>query len=159
MPEAPAGAPGGAYEAVVLVLVLVLVEVDVLVVVEVVVVVDVDVELVVDVLVVVVVVHGTVTVVVGPGAVTVTVEVTTRHAPSLSPWRRWPLSAFGLTLIVTNGFFFDFVRWQMVTLPALFPAFGGFFFATPAGPAIATDVASPATNSATRSAFSFIQTP
>jgi hypothetical protein len=54
------------------------------------------------------------------------------------------------------------VRWQIVTLPppAPFAAFGGFFFAMPAGePAIATDVASPATNSATRIAFSFIQTP
>ena len=131
----------------VLVLVLVLVD-DVVVDVDV----DVDVDpvVVVDV-VVVVVVHGCVTVTV-VGWVTVTVTVFFfgfGQAPSLSPRRRCAFTALFATLIVTS--FLDPFRWHIVTF--------GFFFAATCGPAIATDVPSPTTKTATSAALSFIRPP
>ena len=39
------------------------------------------------------------------------------HEPSLSPCRRCALTALRATRIVLYGFFRDFVRWQIVTLP------------------------------------------
>ena len=33
-----------------------------------------------------------------------------RHAPRVSPWARCAFTAFGLTLIVWKGFFFECVR-------------------------------------------------
>jgi len=39
------------------------------------------------------------------------------HGPIVSPWRRCAGTAFWLTVIVTDGFFVEPVRWQIVTLP------------------------------------------
>lgn len=39
------------------------------------------------------------------------------HGPIVSPWRRCAGTAFWLTVIVTDGFFAEPVRWQIVTLP------------------------------------------
>ena len=104
---------------------------------------------VVDVEVVVVVVHGAVTVTVVPGPVTVTVFVLVfgvGHGPSLSPRLRCAFTALRPTVIVTKRF--DPVRWHIVT-------FVGFFFAKDTFPATAIETARPATNSASRAAFSF----
>jgi hypothetical protein len=115
--------------------------------------VDVDPVVVVDV-VVVVVVHGCVTVTV-VGWVTVTVTVFFfgfGQAPSLSPCRWCAFTALFETRIVTS--FFEPLRWHMTTF-----GFFGFFLAATCGPAIATEVPSPTTKTATSAAFSFIRTP
>jgi hypothetical protein len=109
------------------------------------------VELVVLVVVLVVVVQGCVTVTV-VGTVTVTVFVLRLllgHGPSLSPRRMCALTALLATLMLTS--FFEPVRWHITTF-----SFFGFFFAPTCGPATATDVPSPATNRATRTALSFM---
>jgi hypothetical protein len=41
------------------------------------------------------------------------------QAPTVSPWRRCAARALWLTVIVTSGFVFECVWWQIVTLPAV----------------------------------------
>jgi hypothetical protein len=47
------------------------------------------------------------------------------HGPIVSPWRRCAGSALRETVIVTDGFFFECVRWQIVTFFGYCEATGG----------------------------------
>ncbi len=43
------------------------------------------------------------------------VKLLVAHGPMVSPWRKCAGTAFRETVMVTNGFFAEPVRWQMVT--------------------------------------------
>jgi hypothetical protein len=76
------------------------------------------------------------------------------HGPSASPWAKCARTAGAATVMATNGFVFDLVRWQIVTLaggvdPEVVPVVPAVV--TPARPpplAIATAAKPPAARSA-----------
>lgn len=60
------------------------------------------------------------------------------HGPILSPWPRWAGRAFRETMIVTNGFFLECVRWQIVTFLGYWDAAAGVRAGDTAAPIDAT---------------------
>jgi hypothetical protein len=60
------------------------------------------------------------------------------HGPIASPWPRWAGRAFRETMIVTNGFFLECVRWQIVTFLGYWDAAAGVRAGDTAAPIDAT---------------------